>query len=397
MILLSEAAACVIISTFNNAKTLKRVLDGVLQYSSGGDILVVNDGSTDGTAEILKSYGERIVVLKHFPNKGKGFSLRKGFKKALDLGFKNAVTIDSDGQHFPSDIPSMISATAANPGSMIMGSRNMAQETVPGKSSFGNKFSNFWFWFETGIRLPDTQTGFRVYPLEKVNRLNLLTNKFELEIEVIVKLAWKHTPFVPVPVKVTYDPAERVTHFRPFQDFSRISLLNTVFVIMAIAWFIPLRAIKKLFSKKFWEAVKHEAIKPEEPAFVKAMSIGFGAFMGIVPIWGFQLLVGIPLAILFKMNKVLFISAAHISIPPMIPLVVYSSYKMGEPFFLDKVIFESVSEISFEAIHLHFLQYVTGAVFLAIVAGFATFLIAWLVLGLFGKKNSTDMRPLRGR
>src|SRR5690554_4664875 len=99
-----EYAYCVIIPTYNNENTLKRVIDGVLEYIIPQEIIIVNDGSTDRTPEILKAYPE--ITQIHFPkNQGKGLGLRKGFKKALEMGFTHAITIDSDGQHFPDDIP----------------------------------------------------------------------------------------------------------------------------------------------------------------------------------------------------------------------------------------------------------------------------------------------------
>src|SRR6478672_9309531 len=96
---------CVIVPTYNNEKTLKRVLDSVLEYTS--NIIIVNDGSTDSTSEILKNYSQ-LTQIQHAKNSGKGRALRNGFKKALELNYDYAVTIDSDGQHFASDIPVFI-------------------------------------------------------------------------------------------------------------------------------------------------------------------------------------------------------------------------------------------------------------------------------------------------
>ncbi len=129
----------------------------------------------------------------------------------------------------------------------------MTQENVPKKSSFGNKFSNFWFWFETGTKLEDTQSGYRLYPLQKIPK-NYFTNKFEFEIEVIVRTAWKGIAVKNIPIQVLYDPTERVSHFRPFRDFTRISILNTILVAIAIFYIKPIRfflSLKKKGIKKF--------------------------------------------------------------------------------------------------------------------------------------------------
>jgi glycosyltransferase involved in cell wall biosynthesis len=384
---LSDIQCCVIIPTYNNRNTLRRVMDGVLQQTTGQEVIVVNDGSTDDTASILAAYGARIRVLDNAVNKGKGFSLRKAFAEAIRLGFENAITIDSDGQHLAADIPLFIEAAIANPGALLMGSRNMAQEGVPGKSSFGNKFSNFWFKFETGLTLPDTQTGFRLYPLGPLKKMTLFTTKFETEIEVIVKMAWKDVPIIPINIQVIYDKNERVTHFRPFRDFTRISILNTWLVTLTLLYYLPRRLFRYIRKKGLWKIIRDEAVKADESNFSKAKSIGFGFFMGIVPIWGFQLLVGIPLSIYFKMNKVLFLTAANISIPPFIPFIIYASYKFGGQFYRNGVQITSVDNLTLASIHVNIVQYFLGGTLLAIVAGAAGFVTSFLLLALLRPKR----------
>ncbi|MFY7814399.1 MAG: glycosyltransferase family 2 protein, partial [Chryseobacterium taeanense] len=185
---ISEKKICVLIPTYNNAKTLKRVIDGVLQYTE--NIIVVNDGSTDSTQEILRQYPQ-ITVINLPENKGKGNGLKIGFRKAKKLGYNYAITIDSDGQHYPDDIPVFVEALQNEEEDVLLiGNRNMSQDGIPKKSSFGNRFSNFWFWFETGIKLEDTQSGYRLYPLLHIPK-KYITKKFEFEIEVIVRSAWK--------------------------------------------------------------------------------------------------------------------------------------------------------------------------------------------------------------
>lgn len=385
---LKDINCCVLIPTYNNQKTLQRVIDGVLEYADAKDVIVINDGATDRTTEILAGYGSRIHVLKNEPNQGKGFSLRKGFKEAIRLGYDNAISIDSDGQHLPGDIPLFIEAAQAHPGALLMGSRNMEQEGVPGKSSFGNKFSNFWFWFETGLTLPDTQTGFRLYPLAPLKKIRLFTTKFETEIEVIVKLAWKDVPVIPINIRVIYDKNERVTHFRPFRDFTRISILNTWLVTLTLLWYLPRRLFLYVKKKGLWKLIKDEALKPEESNVSKAASIGFGFFMGIVPIWGFQLLMGIPLSIYFRMNKVLFLTAANISIPPMIPLIIFGSYKFGGLFYQNGVQLTSASDLTLESIHVNFVQYFLGGTLLAVAAGIVGFFSSLLLFKVLRKPQS---------
>jgi len=241
---------CVIVPTFNNGTTIETVLKDLSQYTD--QVVVVNDGSTDHTKEILERLP--VEVVGYNDNQGKGWAIRQGFKRAVELGYAYAITIDSDGQHFADDLPSFIEALSAHPQAIILGARNMDQHSVPGKSSFGNNFSNFWFWFETGLRLPDTQSGYRLYPLQLLRNFSFFTRKYEFEIEVLVRAAWSGIKIVSVPVKVFYAKKEkRISHFRPFWDFFRISVLNTVLVTITLLYIKPrdfFRSIKKKTSDR---------------------------------------------------------------------------------------------------------------------------------------------------
>lgn len=380
--MLSEINGCVLVPTYNNEKTIGDVLQRVFDVVPDATVIVVNDGSTNSTVSILKSLADKIILITNEKNNGKGFSLRRGFKKAMELGFDYVITIDSDGQHFPEDIPLLVEKAKEFPNSVIMGSRNMEHESVPGKSSFGNKFSNFWFKLETWITLPDTQTGFRIYPMKPMRKMYFFTKKFEFEIEVIVRLAWKNIKFHPVAIRVLYDMDERVSHFRPGRDFFRISVLNSVLVLGALFYYYP----KKIFSYDTFKTIKQEAIKPKETNFMKALSLGFGAFMGIFPIWGFQLLVGIPLAVLFKMNKVLFVAAANISIPPMIPFILYGSLLAGQFMVGGEINHETLLSLKLEDVKTNAYQYLIGATVLSVLAFLAVFSMSFLLLKIFRKE-----------
>lgn len=241
-------SCCVVIPTYNNATKLKAVLDDVLAYSD--DVIVVNDGCTDETASLLAEYGTKLQVVTHEKNQGKGVALRTSFKYAYSKGYRYAITLDSDGQHLASDLPAFIAKLETEKNTIFIGARNMTQENVPGKSSFGNKFSNFWFKVETGIDAPDTQSGYRLYPLEPLQTMSFITWRYEFEIEVLVRSSWAGVGIDSVPIHVYYPPAnERISHFRPFKDFTRISLLNTVLFTMAFFYYIPLRTYKRLKKK----------------------------------------------------------------------------------------------------------------------------------------------------
>lgn len=371
---ISEKKICVLIPTYNNEKTLKRVIDGVLDYTE--DIIVVNDGSTDATREILRSYSH-IEVIDLPENKGKGNGLKTGFRKAKELGYDYAITIDSDGQHYPDDIPVFVEALLNEKEDVLLiGNRNMSQDGIPKKSSFGNRFSNFWFWFETGIKLEDTQSGYRLYPLHKIPK-KYFTPKFEFEIEIIVRTAWRHIPVKNVPVKVLYDPAERVSHFRPFKDFTRISILNTILVTITLLYIIPRNFVNNFKKKSIKRFIKEDVLESDGSNRIKAFSIALGVFVGFSPFWGFHTLIVISLSVLFKLNKVLAFFASNVSLPPFIPFIIAASLFLGSPFVHgDSNIFSQ--ELNFDLVKNNLLQYVIGSFILATSAsailGVATFL-----------------------
>ena len=223
---------CAVIPTFNNGGTVADVVRGVLRQ--GLPVFVVDDGSTDDTQRKLE--GLDIRILRHGQNRGKGRALKTGLEAARKLGYRFALTLDADGQHDPADIPVLVAAAGER--TLVIGSRNIAAEGMSSGSTFANRFSNFWFTVQTGRRLPDTQTGYRIYPLEGLPSLRLLTSRYEAELALLVFSAWKGLRLVPVPVRVYY-PEDRVTHFRPFADFFRISVLNTVLCVLALVYGYP--------------------------------------------------------------------------------------------------------------------------------------------------------------
>ena len=234
---------CVIIPTYNNAGTVAEVARRALAVCP--NVFVVDDGSTDDTAAGLK--GLDVRVLSHEHNRGKGCALKTGFKAAREAGFTHAVTVDADGQHFPEDIPGMVEASDRNPGDYIIGVRNLTSENMPRQNTFANRFSNFWFRLQTGQRLADTQSGFRIYPLDRLYGLGLLTSRYEAELELMVFAAWHGVRMNGVPVRVWYAPeGERVSHFRPFRDFFRISVLNTLLCLGAVVIGLPMALWRKM-------------------------------------------------------------------------------------------------------------------------------------------------------
>lgn len=381
-----ELRTCVLIPTYNNDKTLPGVISDVLQYTS--DVIVINDGSTDNTASLLQNF-PGLQIITHDTNKGKGVALRNGFGYSFKKGYRYAISIDADGQHFAKDLHLFLDKLETAPNAVIIGARNMNQESVPGKSSFGNRFSNFWFNIETGHSMPDTQSGYRLYPLEPLQKIHFFTKRFEFEIEVLVRAAWQGVDIVSVPVSVYYAPKEdRVSHFRPVKDFTRISILNSVLVLVKLLYIIPRNFIRGLFNKETRQRFLNEhLLHPHHSDELKAASIAFGVFMGIIPLWGFQLAIAIFLSVLLKLNKGLVIVAANISIPPMIPLIIYGSYKMGAWWMGDHAMQLGFSKnISLQDIKTNLQQYIYGSITLAVSAALVLGLVSYLLMKVFKRK-----------
>ena len=379
--------AAVLIPTYNNAGTLGAVLNDVLTYTP--HIIVVNDGSTDETNTVLAQFPS-LQVVSYSPNRGKGIALRRGFAHAVKQGYDYVITMDADGQHFASDLPSMLEQAEIRPGTLVIGARNLHQENMPGKSTSANKVSNFWFRVTTGLKGPDTQSGYRLYPLFRMRKMRFFCTKYEFEIEVLVRSAWKGIKVDWVPVKVYYPPPEeRVSHFRPVPDVTRITILNTVLVLITFLYIKPRDLVRFLLKKENWKKIwKEEVLKADESNARKAAAIGFGVFMGIIPIWGFQLLAAILLSIKFKLNKALVLLSAHISTPPLTPFILFASFLTGRIWMGQTsrdLIFSN--GITFETVKDNMLQYVYGSITLAILGGLLVWMVSWAVLALFRKEK----------
>jgi glycosyltransferase involved in cell wall biosynthesis len=372
--------------TYNNERTLKRVIDGVLKYTD--DLIIDNDGSTDSTSDLLKNYSqlEQLLIPK---NKGKGNALRVGFKRAEDLGYNFAITIDSDGQHFPEDLSVFVEKLESeeNKNLLLIGARNMDQESVPEGSSFGNKFSNFWYRVETGIKLTDTQSGYRLYPLKSLNKIKFYTRKFEFEIENIVKASWRGITVKNIPVKVLYDETERVSHFRPYKDFARISLLNIWLVLVAFFYIKPRDLIRKTKKKGIRRFIKEDILASNDSPLKKSQAIALGTFLGLTPLWGLHGILALALAHFFKLNKAISFAFSNISIPPFTPFIILLSLEVGALILGDDnsfTILEIKEGFDFKQ---SIVTYIVGSFSLAIIGALIFGLVSYLLLSLKSKKK----------
>lgn len=369
----------VVIPTYNNDRTLGGVIAGVRRYCA--DIFVVNDGSTDRTAEVLAST-EGIRTIAYARNRGKGYALRRGLRAAREAGFRYALTIDSDGQHYPDDIARFIERIERRPDTLLIGARNLTADNMPARNTFANRFSNFWYLVETGRRLEDTQSGFRLYPLRRLGRLRSLCSRYEFEVEVIVRAAWRGVEVENIPVKVYYAPdGERVSHFRPLRDFTRISLLNSVLVLEALLFYYPWRFFRALTRENIRRFIRRNITRSPESNARLAAAMGWGVLCGILPIWGYQMIFAGVSAHFMRLNKLVAIVFSNISIPPMIPFILYGSYWLGGRITGFPVEL-TLAEVTLRRMAECLAQYLAGSVALAVVAGAAVWAVSWCVMTL---------------
>ena len=209
----------ILIPAYDCAATLADVLAGARTH--GLPILVVDDGSHDATAEIARAGGADL--LQHAVNRGKGAALMTGMRALSARGFTHALTMDGDGQHLPREIPTLLAAAAESPTAIVIGVRRRGNQEVAGINLFGNRFANLCVRSAAGVPLPDTQSGFRVYPLGTMLALPKQGEHFEYESTSIIYAARAQVPIRSIPVDVYYPPvAERRSHYRKVVDTLRI-------------------------------------------------------------------------------------------------------------------------------------------------------------------------------
>lgn len=198
-------------------------------------IIVVDDGSTDDTAERARAAGADVVC--HARNQGKGAALKTGFARAAALAAGAAVTVDADGQHPAEEALRLLMHPAAR-SALVLAVRDLARDGAPKPSRFSNAFSNAWVSLFARKRLHDTQCGLRRYPIPETLALELESTGYELETEVIIRAVRAGIPIVQEPVRVFYPPPEeRLSHFHSVRDPARI-----VVRLLHTAWTTPWRS-----------------------------------------------------------------------------------------------------------------------------------------------------------
>jgi len=187
-------------------------------------VIVVDDGSRDGTADQLR--GLPVTLLRNPTNCGKADALWRGMQHALAAGASAVVTLDADGQHRPEDIPLLLWAHATHPDLIVVAARLQSRATAPLARYLANRVADFWISWTAGYPIPDSQSGFRLYPAAVLAKSSVAHDRargFVFDSEILIEAAWSGVESIAVPVPALYPPAARPSHFRSVIDVARIT------------------------------------------------------------------------------------------------------------------------------------------------------------------------------
>jgi len=216
---------CVVIPAFNEAENILKVINGV--KALGLDAIVVDDGSLDETSLIAEKGGAYII--NNSKRCGKGLSLRKGFGYAIKKGYDIIISMDADGQHDPSDIPCFLDMAKDKKSCVVLGNRMDNPEGMPLVRIFTNKFMSSVISAICRQNIPDTQCGYRLFTRDAISGIDIKANKFEVESELLVKLARSGFKIDSVPIKSIY--GQEKSSIRPVRDtFRFIRFLTRILI-----------------------------------------------------------------------------------------------------------------------------------------------------------------------
>jgi len=200
-------------------------------------IIAVDDGSGEEKKHIFQkiSHMERVIVLSHEHNQGKGAALKTGMKYIFEQKkYPGVVTLDADGQHLPQDVLKISLAMIEHPNELILGCRNFGSE-VPMRSQFGNILTKHIFGLFVGLTISDTQTGLRGIPIEIIpDLINLKTGRYEFELDMLIKASNLSIPFYEIPITTVYENNNKGSHFNPIIDSLRIYFVFFRFTFSSI-------------------------------------------------------------------------------------------------------------------------------------------------------------------
>ena len=320
---MSNPKILAVIPVYNHPETLRATAEGALAVLP--DLLVVDDGSRLPVGPILAGLPLRLI--RHEVNRGKGAAIKTAVAFASDCGFSHLITLDADGQHDPADLTRFVEAAIGRPRAFIVGARDFARAgNVPFSSRFGRRFSEFWMFLQTGRRVKDMQSGYRVYPVAALAGLAPRDDRFSFEIEVLVKAAWSGFDIIEIPVPVFYPAVrDRVSHFRAFRDNWRIAVLNTRLTIRALVP-VPFRELAwtdgpgpdRVSARRPLQAFRRLMADSATPGLL-AVSTAVSFMVNCLPLPGLQTFLLLWLIAALRLNRPWSLAVSHACPPGFLP------------------------------------------------------------------------------
>lgn len=375
---MKQAKTLILIPVYNHGTSLRGVVEKALATEMA--VLVVDDGSDEEIAPLLTGLDCRVHRLA--VNMGKGVAILEGARIAEQLGYEALLTIDADGQHDPADAPRLLDSLNGQWPAMVIGDRRMG-ENVPKASLFGRAFSNFWVRIETGLRLEDTQSGMRLYPVREMLRLGLRKTRYDFEIEVLVRLAWAGVPILSTDISVHYpEPGKRISHFNQLWDNLRLTVLHTMLVSRSLLPWPHKKLVKAagneldtgllLHPVLFFKMLLREHTSP----ILVAAAVWIGVFMGALPLLACHTIAIIYVAHKLHLNKVVAVAASQICMPPLVPaLCIELGYFMRNGVWLTEI----SSQTLIREIDQRLWEYLLGSLVIGPVLGLAAAILVYFI------------------
>lgn len=337
-------APVVVAPTYNNAATLDDIL--ARTRALGLPVIVVNDGSTDGTAEVLATARWRndpdVAVVTHPRNRGKAAALMTAFAAAAEAGFTHAATLDTDGQLDPEQIPALLALSRSHPQALVIGRRDETIEGYPSKNRLGRRLSNLFVWMESGVRVSDSQCGLRVYPVEFVRAAGCRSGRYGFETEIITRAGWARRAILESPVRCRYFPGEKaVSHFRPWRDSLRAIAMHGRLLLRALvpmgrgttarpqaaggsAWSWR-RLLEWVSPVAAWRQLRADEAGRE----TAAAGLAVGAFIANLPAYGLQTVLSLYFAKRLHLHPLAVVAGSQLSTPPVGPVLIALAVAVG--------------------------------------------------------------------